>query len=176
MVGVIWLSPGVDQNRNMIKSGKGRGAGHELLGVGPMVGMHVKMRRFSLVWTKIAIWPSWERLWLVKDDPVIGLGWCIEWLGDWLNLLRFEMATRKWGRLVMSPFLELDMGHRRFNRNGTALVQIMRIDRELADGCEPVGSSGQAMGLGNPCGLVLDMTRSGLTVPGHLVAAIGEWV
>ncbi|KAF3554287.1 hypothetical protein F2Q69_00011782 [Brassica cretica] len=34
----------------------------------------VKMRRFSLEWTKIAIWPSWERLWLVKDDPVIG-GW-----------------------------------------------------------------------------------------------------
>ncbi|CAN6890898.1 unnamed protein product, partial [Brassica oleracea] len=30
----------------------------------------------------------------------------------------------QWGRLVMSPFLELDMGHRRFNRNGTALVQI----------------------------------------------------
>ena len=38
----------------------------------------------------------------------------------------------KWGRLVMSPFLELDMGHRRFNRNGTALVQIMGIDREQA--------------------------------------------
>ncbi|KAF2590517.1 hypothetical protein F2Q70_00038122 [Brassica cretica] len=32
----------------------------------------------------------------------------------------------------MSPFLELDMGHRRFNRNGTALVQIMGIDREQA--------------------------------------------
>ena len=38
----------------------------------------------------------------------------------------------KWGRLVMSPFLELEMGHRRFNRNETALVQIMGIDREQA--------------------------------------------
>ena len=38
----------------------------------------------------------------------------------------------KWGRLVMSPFLELDMRHRRFNRNRTALVQIMGIDREQA--------------------------------------------
>ncbi|XP_013633042.1 PREDICTED: uncharacterized protein LOC106338662 [Brassica oleracea var. oleracea] len=33
---------------------------------------------------------------------------------------------------VMSPFLELDMGHRRFNRNETALVQIMGIDRKQA--------------------------------------------
>ncbi|KAF2592100.1 hypothetical protein F2Q70_00042929 [Brassica cretica] len=32
----------------------------------------------------------------------------------------------------MSPFLELDMRHRRFNRNEIALVQIMGIDRELA--------------------------------------------
>ena len=32
--------------------------------------------------------------------------------------------------LFMSPFLEFDMGHRRFNRNGTALIQIMGIDRE----------------------------------------------
>ncbi|KAF3510031.1 hypothetical protein F2Q69_00006771 [Brassica cretica] len=36
------------------------------------------------------------------------------------------------------------------------------------DGYEPMGSSGQDMGLGNPCGLVLDITRSVLTVPGHL--------
>ncbi|KAF3548484.1 hypothetical protein DY000_02006669 [Brassica cretica] len=35
-------------------------------------------------------------------------------------------------RTVMSPFLELDMGHRRFNRNGNALVQIMGVDREQA--------------------------------------------
>ncbi|KAF2605549.1 hypothetical protein F2Q70_00025854 [Brassica cretica] len=33
---------------------------------------------------------------------------------------------------VMSPFLELDIGSIRFNRNGTALVQIMGIDREQA--------------------------------------------
>ena len=32
----------------------------------------------------------------------------------------------------MSPFLELDIGSIRFNRNGTALVQIMGIDREQA--------------------------------------------
>ena len=32
----------------------------------------------------------------------------------------------------MSPFLELEMGHRCFNRNETALVQIMGIDREQA--------------------------------------------
>ena len=36
------------------------------------------------------------------------------------------------------------------------------------DGYGPVGSSGQAMGMGNPCGLVLDMFRSGLTVPEHV--------
>ncbi|KAF2616811.1 hypothetical protein F2Q68_00039243 [Brassica cretica] len=35
-------------------------------------------------------------------------------------------------KTVMSPFLELDMGHRRFNRNGTALVQTMGTDREQA--------------------------------------------
>ncbi|KAF3530302.1 hypothetical protein DY000_02040216 [Brassica cretica] len=63
MVGVRRLSPGVDQNINMIKSGKGRGSGHDLLGDGPMVGMH-------------------------------GLGGCIDWFGDWLNLLRLEYADR----------------------------------------------------------------------------------
>ncbi|KAF3499010.1 hypothetical protein F2Q69_00042922 [Brassica cretica] len=208
MVGVRRLSLGVDQNRNMIKSGKGRGSGHDLLGDGPMVGMHeVMLRRFSLGRTKIAVWPSWERLWLAKDNPVIGLDWCIEWLRDWLNLLRLEYTDPnleswtsdtshvfvwvldgpstvvevanekeqgercnklvrknqssmlhvpdaksligtncletgrqhhwirgrihpKWERLVMSSFLELDMGHRLFNRNETALVQIMGIDRE----------------------------------------------
>ncbi|KAF2606662.1 hypothetical protein F2Q68_00043888 [Brassica cretica] len=107
----------------------------------------------------------------------------------------------------MSPFLELGMGHRRLNSNGTALVQIMGFDREQAlgasstkldgvleartsvsvlggyragwlakDGYGPVGSSGQAMGMGNPCGLVLDMSRSGLTVSGRVVTAIDEWV
>ena len=44
------------------------------------------------------------------------------------------------------------------------------------DGYGPVGSSGQAMGMGNPCELVLDMSRSGLTVPGRMVTAIGEGV
>ena len=29
-------------------------------------GQKSSMRRFSLVWTKIAIWPSQERLWLDK--------------------------------------------------------------------------------------------------------------
>ena len=44
------------------------------------------------------------------------------------------------------------------------------------DGYGRVGSSGQAMGMVNPCGLVLDMFRSGLTVLGRLVTAIGEGV
>ncbi|KAF3602308.1 hypothetical protein F2Q69_00037674 [Brassica cretica] len=44
------------------------------------------------------------------------------------------------------------------------------------DGYGPMGFSGQAMGMGNPCGLVLDMSRSDLTVPGRLVTAIGEGV
>ena len=44
------------------------------------------------------------------------------------------------------------------------------------DGYGPVGSSGQTMGMNNPCGLVLDMSRSGLTVLERLVTAIGEWV
>ncbi|KAF3593084.1 hypothetical protein DY000_02020075 [Brassica cretica] len=44
------------------------------------------------------------------------------------------------------------------------------------DGYGPVGSSGQAMGMGNLCGLVLDMYRSDLKVPGRLVTAIGEGV
>ena len=39
-----------------------------------------------------------------------------------------------------------------------------------------VGSSGQAMGMDNPCGLTLDMSRSGLTVPGRQVTAISEKV
>ncbi|KAF2539256.1 hypothetical protein F2Q68_00020636 [Brassica cretica] len=38
MVGVRRLSPGVDQNRNKMKFGKGRGSGQDLLGDGPMVG------------------------------------------------------------------------------------------------------------------------------------------
>ncbi|KAF3565092.1 hypothetical protein DY000_02014430 [Brassica cretica] len=46
MVGVRRLSPGVDQNRNKMKFGKGRGSGQDLLGDGPMVG---------------------ERLWLDKE-------------------------------------------------------------------------------------------------------------
>ena len=44
------------------------------------------------------------------------------------------------------------------------------------DGYGPVGSCGQAMGMGNPSGLALDMSRSGLTVPGCQVTAIGERV
>ena len=44
------------------------------------------------------------------------------------------------------------------------------------DGYVPVGSSGQAMDMGNPCGLVLDMSRSGLIVPGCVVTALGECV
>ncbi|KAF2619217.1 hypothetical protein F2Q68_00040181 [Brassica cretica] len=44
------------------------------------------------------------------------------------------------------------------------------------DGYGPVGSSDQAMGMGNPCGIFLDMSRSRLTVPGCLVTAIGEGV
>ncbi|KAF2612720.1 hypothetical protein F2Q70_00013541 [Brassica cretica] len=49
-----------------------------------------------------------------------------------------------------------------------------RADWLAKDGNGPMGSSGQAMGMGNPCGLVLDMSRSDLTVPGRLVTAIGE--
>ena len=41
----------MDQNRNMIKSGKGRGSGHDLLGDGPMVGMHGRV----LEWTRTGI-------------------------------------------------------------------------------------------------------------------------
>ena len=51
-----------------------------------------------------------------------------------------------------------------------------RVGLLAKDGYRPVGSSGQAMGMGNPCGLVLEMSRSGLTVTGRLVTAIGEWV
>ena len=42
------------------------------------------------------------------------------------------------------------------------------------DGYGLVSSSGQAMGMDNPCGLTLDMSRSGLTVPGRQVTAISE--
>ncbi|KAF2583027.1 hypothetical protein F2Q68_00004472 [Brassica cretica] len=31
------------------------------------VWTEVKLRRFSLVRTKIAVWPSWERLWLAME-------------------------------------------------------------------------------------------------------------
>ena len=44
------------------------------------------------------------------------------------------------------------------------------------DGYGPVGSCGQAMGMGNPSGLALDMSRIGLTVPGRQVPAIGKRV
>ncbi|KAF3513352.1 hypothetical protein F2Q69_00005963 [Brassica cretica] len=86
MVGVIRLSPGVDQNRNMIKSGKGRGSRHDLLGVGPMVGMHGRKKTEQSVRTHGGMSS------LKIGTYSLGLGWCIEWLGDWLNLLRLEYA------------------------------------------------------------------------------------
>ena len=50
------------------------------------------------------------------------------------------------------------------------------LEAQAKDGYGPVGSCGQAMGTGNPCALALDMSRSGFTVPGRLVTAIGERV
>ena len=50
------------------------------------------------------------------------------------------------------------------------------LEAQAKDGYGPVGSCGQAMGMGNPSDLALDMSRSGLTVSGRQVTAIGERV
>ncbi|KAF3493487.1 hypothetical protein DY000_02052128 [Brassica cretica] len=90
--GSIWIGWGLTSMASDQESGPGSDQNMTKSGVD-----RVKMRWFSLVWTKIAIWPSWERTHVRVSSLKIGtcslgLGWCIEWLGDWLNLLRLEYA------------------------------------------------------------------------------------
>ncbi|KAF3512733.1 hypothetical protein F2Q69_00006452 [Brassica cretica] len=65
---------------------------------------------------------------LTKPRKLRGSFWSCRSMMGRIGHTRDDPHTRS----VMSPFLELDIGSIRFNRNGTALVQIMGIDREQA--------------------------------------------
>ncbi|KAF2565684.1 hypothetical protein F2Q68_00026220 [Brassica cretica] len=112
------------------------------------------------------------------------LGWCIEWLGDWLNLLRLEYAglfydvtgkdlliLRPWpDQIPMKDQKWTVVREKHHEDRGHGKMCGEWVDSENCRGL--VGLRNPGLGLtrsmGNLCRLVLDMSRSGLTVPGRL--------
>ncbi|KAF3554082.1 hypothetical protein F2Q69_00015396 [Brassica cretica] len=107
----------------------------------------------------------------------LGLGWCIEWLGDVGETCIYDdqdvISEKEQGGRSNEMLGQLGVSSTQLDgvleaRTSVSVLGGYRAGWLAKDGYGLVGSSGQAMGMGNPCRLVLDISRSGLTVPRSL--------